>query len=60
MWLAHEAANRPWPVLDEDPVIDFKIMEAVAVRVQRTKQKAREEAEKRQWRKDTSDLEDFR
>lgn len=42
----HKAANRPWPVLcPEDPVIDYMVMEAVALKAQREDARARKDAE---------------
>lgn len=55
MWMAYEAANRPWPVLDPDPVIDFQIMEAVAAKVAQEKEKQHKEAERKNWKKKVSE-----
>jgi len=35
MWRVCREAGRPWPILDDDPVVDYMVMEAVALRVQR-------------------------
>lgn len=55
MWRVCKAAGRPWPRLSEDDVIDYMVMEAVCLRVQREDEKHRKEAEKQsemdQWRK---------
>lgn len=50
LWVAHEAGNRPWPVLDPDPVIDFQIMEAVAAKIAKLKQKAEHEQKVAEWK----------
>lgn len=52
-----EAANRPWPVIDEaDDVIDFLVMEAVAIKVQREEVKAAQEQKKAEWKRDHEGL----
>jgi hypothetical protein len=45
--------------MDEDPVIDFKIMEAVAAKVNQEQEKALKEQEKKNWRGDRDDLKQF-
>lgn len=59
LWQVHKAAGRPWPVLDEDPVIDFKIMEAIAVKINVEEEKAHKKAERDNWKKDLAELEQF-
>jgi hypothetical protein len=53
-------AGRPWPVICEDDVIDFQIMEAVAVKAAKDKEKAQKAAQKKQWQKDKAPLETLR
>lgn len=59
LWQVHKAAKRPWPVLDEDPVIDFKIMEAVALKAAEADEKAQKKAERDNWKKDLNELEQY-
>lgn len=56
LWRVSKAAGRPFPKLDDDDVIDFQIMEAVAVKIQREDEKAEKEYKKRQWRKDNEGI----
>lgn len=57
MWRVYKASGRPWPVLcPDDDVLDYMVMEAVFIRAQQEDQKAQEQAEKdqerKQWKKD--------
>lgn len=60
LWKVCKEAGRPFPVLDDDPVIDFQITEAVAIKVISDEDKARKQAEKRQWRRDKGGLDKLR
>lgn len=65
LWRVHKAAGRPWPVLcPEDDVIDYMVMEAVAIKAAKADEKAAEEARKEQERQkfksDTSALDQYR
>lgn len=51
MWRICKEAGRPWPVLSEDPVIDYMIMEAVALRVHAEDEKERKDKERKDWKK---------
>lgn len=52
----HKEAGRSWPVIcPEDDVIDYMVMEAVAIRVQREDEQARKEHERNEWKKQSSD-----
>jgi hypothetical protein len=51
MWRTISKANRPWPVLDDDPVIDYMIMEAVAVKVSREDAERVKQEERNQWKR---------
>ncbi len=52
----HKEAGRPWPVIcPEDDVIDYMVMEAVAIRVQREDEQARKDHERKEWKKQSSD-----
>jgi hypothetical protein len=50
----YSAANRPWPTLAADPVTDYLIMEAVAVKAAQEDEEARKKAEREheveEWR----------
>ncbi len=51
----HKEAGRPWPVIcPEDDVIDYMVMEAVAIRVQQADEQARKDEERKQWKKESS------
>lgn len=56
LWRVCKEAGRPFPQLDDDPVIDFQITEAVALKVMKEEEKARKAAEKKQWRQDSEGL----
>lgn len=60
VWRATKAANRPWPVLCEDDVVDFQVMEAVYLKVTmediKNREKAEKEQKKKDWKKDISAL----
>lgn len=60
MWRTHKAAGRPWPVISQDPVIDYMIMEAVALKVREEDRKAEEKRERAAFKKDKSKLNKFR
>ena len=55
MWRVYKEAGRPWPVLSDDDVLDYMVMEAVALKVQSENRQAEEEAAKqeeiREWKK---------
>jgi hypothetical protein len=54
MWRTLSEANRPWPVLCDDDVIDYMVMEAVAMKVADENKNQAKESEKSAWRKDRS------
>ncbi len=60
MWRVLRAANRPWPVLSDDPVIDYMVMEAVFLKAQAEEQQAEKDRQIADWKKDTSKLDQFR
>jgi hypothetical protein len=45
MWRTCKEGGRPWPVISDDPVIDYMVMEAVAVKVSREDKEAMKKAE---------------
>jgi hypothetical protein len=56
----HKEAGRPWPVVcPEDDVIDYMVMEAVAIRVRREEEKAAKRAEREQFKKNRSHLQEI-
>lgn len=50
IWRVCKEAGRSWPVLDDDDVIDFMIMEAIAVKARKEEEDAEKAAKRRQWR----------
>jgi hypothetical protein len=52
MWRVCKEAGRPWPILSDDSVIDYMVMEAVALKVRKADEKAQKEAEREQWKKE--------
>jgi hypothetical protein len=60
MWRAHKASGRPWPILSEDEVLDYLILEAVAVKASKEDAEAVKQTEVERWKRDTSQLEAFR
>lgn len=60
MWRVLQAANRPWPVLSEDSLIDYMVMEAVYLKVQREDRDAEKKAERRNWKKDKTGYDHLR
>lgn len=60
MWRVFKAAGRPWPRLDEDDVIDYMIMEAVCLKVNKDDENQEKEQEKKEWMKDKSGLDNLR
>lgn len=64
MWRIYKESNRPWPVICEDDVVDFMIMEAVAVRSKIEQDEAEKEQarmkEVKDWKKDKSGLDNLR
>lgn len=60
LWRICKEAGRPWPVLDDDDVIDYMIMEAVAIKTSKEDQKAQKKAEFDEWKKDKQGLDHLR
>lgn len=56
LWRTCKEAGRPWPVLDDDDVIDYMIMEAVAVKSTKVEQEAQKREEQKAWKKDDEGL----
>jgi hypothetical protein len=52
MWRVCKEAGRSWPVIcPEDDVIDYMIMEAVYLKVNREDREAQKEQERAEWKK---------
>lgn len=61
LWRVHKEAGRPWPVIcPEDDVIDYMVMEAVAIRVSKEEAKAEKARKMKEWQSDKSSLDQFR
>jgi hypothetical protein len=56
MWRVHRDAGRPWPTISDDPVIDYMVMEAVALRVREEDRAAEKKRERDEWKKQTGHL----
>lgn len=53
MWRVCKEAGRPWPIVcPEDDVIDYMVMEAVAIRVRKADEKAEKAAERERWKEE--------
>lgn len=59
MWRVTKEAGRPWPVLSEDPVLDYMVMEAVAIKVRREEEKAQREQARKEFKRDVDHLKQF-
>lgn len=44
-------SNRPFPVISDDEVVDYLILEAVSAKVAKEEKAARDEIEKKEWAK---------
>ena len=52
MWRVCREAGRPWPVLSDDDVIDYMVMEAVALRAKKQEENERKAAERERWKQE--------
>lgn len=52
LWRVCKEANRPFPSVSPDDVIDYMVMEALAVKDQEEQQEAQKKAERDAWRKE--------
>lgn len=52
MWWACKDAGRPWPTLSDDDVIDYMVMEAVALKVRKQEAARQKQAERDQWKRE--------
>jgi hypothetical protein len=53
MWRVLTKANRPFPTISDDDVVDYLIIEAVATKVAREDEEAMKAQEKQDWAKRT-------
>lgn len=60
LWHVCKEAGRPWPQLDDDDVIDFMVMEAVAITAAKEAKKQEENQERQSWKKDKGGLDKLR
>lgn len=64
LWRVYREAGRPWPVISDDDVLDFMIMEAVALKAKKEERELREEAEleakRKEFKENYGDLESYR
>jgi len=59
MWMTMKEAGRPWPVICEDDVVDYQIMEAVFIKVKNEELKAAKKAEREAWKEDLDELREY-
>ena len=60
MWAVCKATGRAWPKLSDDDVIDFMIMEAVALKSDKADQEQAKKKEVTDWKRDKSGLDKLR
>ena len=60
MWRVYRAAGRPWPKLSDDDVIDYMVMEAVALKAQQEDRNAEKQRQRDEFKKDFSSLDHLR
>lgn len=52
MWRVCKSAGRPWPVIvPDDEVLDYMVMEAVALKVDKQDREAQKQQEIQEWKK---------
>lgn len=56
LWRATKAAGRPFPQLDDDEVVDYLIVEALATKDATEQEEMRKKAKLDAWKKDKSGL----
>lgn len=56
LWTVHKEAGRSWPVISEDEVTDYLVMEAVSFYVGKEQEKLRKKQEIEQWKRDRDHL----
>jgi 3-deoxy-D-manno-octulosonate 8-phosphate phosphatase KdsC-like HAD superfamily phosphatase len=61
LWRTNKEAGRPWPVIvEDDDVIDYMVMEAVALKVSREDEDNRKDKERKDWRSDKGGMDRLR
>lgn len=60
LWTVCKEAGRGWPELDTDDVIDFMVMEAVAVKVAKEREKAEQNKKADEFKHDKAGLDRLR
>jgi hypothetical protein len=55
-WRVHKEAGRPYPKVSDDDVIDYLVVEALALKAGKERQEAEEAAKKQDWKNQTEDL----
>ena len=56
----HKEAGRPIPQLDPDPVIDYMVLEAIAVKIKHEENEAAKKDQRADWKRDTGSLDHLR
>lgn len=56
MWRTCRDANRPFPRISDDDVIDYMVMEAIALKVRKEERDAAEKAKREEWKQDRDKL----
>jgi hypothetical protein len=59
MWRVCKEAGRPWPQVAEDSVIDYMIMEAVAIKVRKEDAQAEKDAKRNEFKMDREHLKQY-
>lgn len=59
-WRVHKEAGRPIPLFSDDDVLDYMVLEAIALKVKHEDAQVDKKVEKKQWKKDTSNLDKYR
>lgn len=59
MWRVFKEAGRPFPRFTEDDVLDYMLIEAILLKVQREDEEQRKKQKTREWRANRDDLKQF-
>lgn len=59
IWRVSKEAGRPFPVLSDDDVIDYQIIEALAAKARKEEKEARDKQEREAFKKDREGLKQF-
>lgn len=55
-WRVHKAAGRPYPKVCADEVVDYLVIEALALKAGKEREDAEVEAKKQAWKSQTDEL----